>query len=63
MQPSRTDMYDLTPIWVPEEPPTKRAKTNLVQNPSITDVKMSDEDTWNDKGSSKNGDSDSSSSN
>ncbi len=58
VQPSRADMYDLTPIWVPEEPPTKRA-----QEPDTTDVKMLDEDTWNDKGSSEDGDSDSSGSN
>ena len=42
---SRAATFDLTPIWVPEEPPTKRAKTAPAQVPVTSDVKMSEEDT------------------
>ncbi len=59
----RAGMYDLTPIWVSEEPPIKRAKTNLSQTSTSTDVKMEENDIGKSTANSKNGDSDTSGSN
>ena len=37
---ARADMFDLTPVWAPVEPPTKRAKTAEVRLSSTGDVSM-----------------------
>ena len=36
----RAEMYHLTPIWVPDEPPAKRAKTAEVRLSSTGDASM-----------------------
>ena len=59
----RAEIYDLTPIWVPEEPPVKRAKTNLSQHLVSTDAKMEENDIVKGEANSVDGDSDSSGSN
>ena len=63
VRPSRANMFDLTPIWVCEEPPTKRARTAPAQAPVTSDVKMAEGDNREEKDSSEDEDSDSSGSN
>ena len=40
VEQARADMFDLTPVWAPVEPPTKRAKTAEVRLSSTGDVSM-----------------------
>ena len=53
---ARANMFDLTPVWAPVEPPAKRAKTAEVRLSSASDVPMT-------QSSSDEEDSDSSGSN
>ena len=55
--------FRLTPIWVPEEPLAKRAKTAEVRLSSTNDVSMTEGEGKSEKESSEEGDSDSSGSN
>ena len=60
---TRAEMFDLTPVWAPVEPPTKRAKTAEVRLSSTGDVSMTPRNEENAQGSSDEEDSDSSGSN
>ena len=60
---ARADMFDLTPVWAPAEPPAKRAKTAEVRLSSTGDVPMTPRNEENAQGSSDEEDSDSSGSN
>ena len=60
---ARADMFDLTPVWAPAEPPAKRAKTAEVRLSSTGDVPMTPRNEDNAHGSSDEEDSDSSGSN
>ena len=55
--------FELTPVWAPAEPPTKRAKTAEVRLSSASNVLMPPTNDENEKGSSDEEDSDSSGSN
>ena len=55
--------FELTPVWAPAEPPTKRAKTAEVRLSSASNVPMPPTNDDNEKGSSEEEDSDSSGSN
>ena len=55
--------FELTPVWAPAEPPTKRAKTAEVRLSSASNVPMPPTNDENEKGSSDEEDSDSSGSN
>ena len=59
----RANRFELTPVWAPVEPPTKRAKTAEVRLSSASDVPMPPKKDDNEKGSSDEEDSDSSGSN
>ena len=59
----RANMFDLTPVWAPAEPPAKRAKTAEVRLSSTGDVPMAPRNEDNVQGSSDEEDSDSSGSN
>ena len=59
----RANRFELTPVWAPVEPPTKRAKTAEVRLSSASDVLMPPKKDDNEKGSSDEEDSDSSGSN
>ena len=59
----RAEMFDLTPVWAPVEPPAKRAKTAEVRLSSTGDVSMTPKNEENAQGSSDEEDSDSSGSN
>ena len=52
--------FELTPVWAPAEPPTKRAKTAEVRLSSASNVPMPPTNDDNEKGSSDEEDSDSS---
>ena len=56
---ARAAMFRLTPIWVPEEPPAKRAKKTEENAASTQDVSMSGEYAKSEKESSEEADSDS----
>ena len=60
---TRAEMFDLTPVWAPVEPPTKCAKTAEVRLSSTGDVSMTPRNEENAQGSSDEEDSDSSGSN
>ena len=60
---ARAAMFRLTPIWVPEEPPAKRAKKTEENAASTQDVSMSGEYAKSEKESSEEADNDSSGSN
>ena len=60
---SRAAMYRLIPIWVPEEPPAKRAKKTDESAVSTHNVSMIGEEAKSEKESSEEADSDSSGSN
>ena len=60
---ARAERYHLTPIWVPEEPPAKRAKTAEVRLSSTGDVSMTTGEEKCEQESSEEEDSDSSGSN
>ena len=53
----RAKRFELTPVWAPVEPPTKRAKTAEVRLSSASDVPMPARSDDNAKGSSDEGDS------
>ena len=55
--------FELTPVWAPAEPPTKRAKTAEVRLSSPSNVPRPPKNDENEKGSSDEEDSDSSGSN
>ena len=55
--------FELTPVWAPAEPPTKRAKTAEVRLSSASNVPRPPKNDENEKGSSDEEDSDSSGSN
>ena len=55
--------FELTPVWAPAEPPTKRAKTAEVRLSSASNVPRPQTNDENEKGSSDEEDSDSSGSN
>ena len=59
----RAKRFELTPVWAPAEPPTKRAKTAEVRLSSASNVPMPPTNDDNEKGSSDEEDSDSSGSN
>ena len=59
----RANRFELTPVWAPVEPPTKRAKTAEVRLSSASDVPMPPKKDDTEKGSSDEEDSDSSGSN
>ena len=59
----RAKRFELTPVWAPVEPPTKRAKTAEVRLSSASNVPMPPTKDDNEKGSSDEEDSDSSGSN
>ena len=59
----RAEMYHLTPVWAPVEPPAKRAKTAEVRLSSTGDVSMTPKKEEDEQGSSDEEDSDSSGSN
>ena len=59
----RANRFELTPVWAPVEPPTKRAKTAEVRLSSASDVPMPPRRDDNAKGSSDEEASDSSGSN
>ena len=59
----RANRFELTPVWAPVEPPTKRAKTAEVRLSSASDVPMPPRGDDNAKGSSDEEASDSSGSN
>ena len=59
----RAKRFELTPVWAPVEPPTKRAKTAEVRLSSTSNVPMPPTKDDNEKGSSDEEDSDSSGSN
>ena len=59
----RANRFELTPVWAPVEPPTKRAKTAEVRLSSASDVSMPPKKDDNEKGSSDEEASDSSGSN
>ena len=59
----KANRFELTPVWVPAEPPTKRAKTAEVRLSSASNVPMPPTNDENEKGSSDEEDSDSSGSN
>ena len=59
----RAKRFELTPVWAPVEPPTKRAKTAEVRLSSASDVPMPPRSDDNAKGSSDEEASDSSGSN
>ena len=59
----RANRFELTPVWAPVEPPTKRAKTAEVRLSSASDVPMPPKKDDNAKGSSDEEASDSSGSN
>ena len=59
----RANRFELTPVWAPVEPPTKRAKTTEVRLSSASDVPMPPRSDDNAKGSSDEEASDSSGSN
>ena len=59
----RANRFELTPVWAPVEPPTKRAKTAEVRLSSASDVPMPPKKDDNEKGSSDEEASDSSGSN
>ena len=48
----RAEMYHLTPVWAPVEPPAKRAKTAEVRLSSTGDVSMTPKKEENEQGSS-----------
>ena len=60
---SRAELFRLTPIWVPEEPPAKRAKKTPVGAASTQDASMVNDEAKGEKESSDEVDSDSSGSN
>ena len=60
---ARAERFHLTPIWVPEEPPAKRAKTAEVRLSSTDDVSMTTGEEKGEQESSEDEDSDSSGSN
>ena len=60
---ARAARFRLTPIWVPEEPPAKRAKKTDASAASTHDVSMNREEATSEKASSEEADSDSSGSN
>ena len=60
---ARAEKFRLTPIWVPEEPPAKRAKTAEVRLSSTNDVSIAKGEEKSDQESSEGEDSDSSGSN
>ena len=60
---ARAEKFRLTPIWLPEEPPAKRAKTAEVRLSSTNDVSMATGEEKGDQESSEDEDSDSSGSN
>ena len=59
----RAKRFELTQVWAPVEPPTKRAKTAEVRLSSASNVPMPPTKDDNEKGSSDEEDSDSSGSN
>ena len=59
----KTKRFELTPVWVPAEPPAKRAKTAEVRLSSASNVPRPPKSDENEKGSSEEEDSDSSGSN
>ena len=59
----RAKRFELTPVWAPVEPPTKRVKTAEVRLSSASNVPMPPTKDDNEKGSSDEEDSDSSGSN
>ena len=59
----RAEMYHLTPVWAPVEPPAKRAKTAEVRLSSTGDASMTPDKEEGEQGSSDEEDSDSSGSN
>ena len=59
----RAKRFELTPVWAPVEPPTKRAKTAEVRLSSASDVPTPPRRDDNEKGSSDEEASDSSGSN
>ena len=59
----RAKRFELTPVWAPVEPPTKRAKTAEVRLSSASNVPMPPTKDDNEKGSSDEEDSNSSGSN
>ena len=59
----RAERYHLTPIWVPDEPPAKRAKTAEVRLSSTGDASMTPDEEECEQESSDEEDSDSSGSN
>ena len=60
---SRAEFSRLTPIWVPEEPPAKRAKKTPESAASAQDASMGNDEAKGEKESSDEVDSDSSGSN
>ena len=53
----RAELYRLTPVWAPVEPPAKRAKTAEVRLSSTGDVSMTPKKEENEQGSSDEEDS------
>ena len=60
---TRAALFRLTPIWVPEEPPAKRAKKTTESAASTQDAPMVGDEAKSEKESSEEVDSDSSGSN
>ena len=60
---ARAQLFCLTPIWVPEEPPAKRAKKTPASAASTQDASMASGEAKGGKESSDGSDSDSSGSN
>ena len=60
---TRAELFRLTPIWVPEEPPAKRAKKTTASAAGTQDAPMVRDETKGEKKSSDECDSDSSGSN